>query len=92
MSENKNIKYALIGGAALVGAAVIYMLTSGSDNKDPATAGGEAVVQDDDELDKALDDIGEIEYEDGNVQFSQFLKIFEICSYHGKTQFAEQKK
>ena len=29
MSENKNIKYALIGGAALLGAAVLYYITSG---------------------------------------------------------------
>tara|TARA_B110000285_G_scaffold202740_1_gene238275 strand:- start:829 stop:966 length:138 start_codon:yes stop_codon:yes gene_type:complete len=42
MSENKNLKYALIGGAAIVGAAVIYMLTSGSDSKATDTAGGEA--------------------------------------------------
>ena len=28
MSENKNLKYAMIGGAALVGAAVLYYLTN----------------------------------------------------------------
>ena len=33
MSENKNMKYALLGGAALVGAAVLYYLTSSSNGK-----------------------------------------------------------
>lgn len=28
MSDNKNLKYALIGGAAIVGAAALYWLTS----------------------------------------------------------------
>jgi len=40
MSDNKNLKYALIGGAAIVGAAALYYLTAGSETKasDPASA------------------------------------------------------
>jgi hypothetical protein len=93
MSDNKNLKYALIGGAAIVGAAALYWLTSTSDAT--ASASDPAAVskkEDDDKLEEQLDAIGEIEYEDQHVKFEQFLKIFEICSYHGKTEFAEQKK
>ena len=89
-SENKNLKYALIGGAAVVGAAVLYYLTSASEGKSDASSAEQAA--NDDILEDDLEKIGEIEYEDGHVKFTKFLKIFEICSYHGKTLFAEQKK
>jgi hypothetical protein len=26
------------------------------------------------------------------IEFQQFLKIFEICSFYGKSQFAKEKK
>lgn len=87
MSENKNIKYAMMGGAALVGAAVLYYLTS-SKSEDIASGASNETAE---KLDDDIEQIGEIEYEDGHVKFEQFLKIFEICSYHGKTNFAEQK-
>lgn len=32
-TENKNLKYALYGGAALVGAAVLYYISSSSETK-----------------------------------------------------------
>ena len=45
-----------------------------------------------DPLDEDLQKIGDIEIEDGYIKFEQFLKIFEICSFYGKTQFAAEKK
>lgn len=89
MSENKNIKYAMMGGAALVGAAVLYYLTT-SKVDETANAGENNDTAE--KLDDDIEQIGEIEYEDGHVKFTQFLKIFEICSYHGKTNFAAEKK
>jgi len=93
-TENKNLKYALFGGAALVGAAVLYYLTNSADAETKNADGLTAAEQDkfEENLDEDLEKIGEIEYEDGHIKFTQFLKIFEICSYHGKTLFAEQKK
>lgn len=73
---DKNIKYALIGGAALVGAAVAYHLFNTS--KEEA----------DDGLDEDLEQLGPLELDAmGRIEFRQFLKIFQICSYYGKTQF-----
>lgn len=39
-----------------------------------------------------LEKLGDVEMEEGYIKFEQFLKIFEICSFYGKTQFAEEKK
>jgi hypothetical protein len=39
-----------------------------------------------------LEKLGDVEMEDGYIKFEQFLKIFEICSFYGKTQFAAEKK
>jgi len=91
-TENKNLKYALFGGAALVGAAVLYYLTNSADSKNAEGLTVDEQEKFDENLDEDLEKIGEIEYEDNHIKFTQFLKIFEICSYHGKTLFAEQKK
>ena len=45
-----------------------------------------------DPVDSELEKIGEVEMEDGHIKFEQFLKIFEICSFYGKTEFAAEKK
>jgi len=91
-TENKNLKYALLGGAAVVGAAVLYYLTNSAESKNADGLTAAEADKFEENLDEDLEKIGEIEYEDGHIKFTQFLKIFEICSYHGKTLFAEQKK
>ena len=88
MSENKNLKYGVIAGAAIVGAAAIWYLMNGK-SSDAATSGE---VDHEDAMDQDLEAIGEIEIEDGHIKFEQFLKIFEICSFYGKTQFQVEKK
>jgi hypothetical protein len=88
MSENKNLKYGVIAGAALVGAAAVWYLLNGK-SSDAATTEG---VNHEDAMDEDLEQIGEIEIEDGHIKFEQFLKIFEICSFYGKTQFQVDKK
>ena len=70
MSENKNMKYAMIGGAALVGAAVLYFLTAGgSGDKAADEATNAAAHEAEEKMDEDLEQIGEIEYEDGHVKF-----------------------
>jgi len=70
MSDNKNMKYAMIGGAALVGAAVLYFLTaSGSGDKAADEAATAATNEADQKMEDDLEQIGEIEYEDGHVKF-----------------------
>ena len=41
-TENKNLKYALLGGAAVVGAAVLYYMTSSGDKNEAGLAEQEA--------------------------------------------------
>lgn len=79
MENTKNyVKYALIGTAALVGAALAYQLFSKSDDSEAEEA-----------LDSDLAQLGELELDaHGNIEFKQFLKIYQICSFYGKTQFA----
>ena len=73
--------YALMGGVAVVGAAVAFHFLSKS---------SEEV---DDALDADLAELGELELDSrGIIEFKQFLKIFQICSFYGKTQFAERKR
>jgi hypothetical protein len=77
---DKKMVYALLGGAAaLVGAAVAFhYLTRGTE---------------DETLDADLEQLGPLELDmNGRIEFRQFLKIFQICSFYGKTQFAEKKK
>ena len=84
---DKKVMYALIGGVALIGAAIAYKLVSGSEEK------GDAVDQADDmDEDADLEQIGELETEQGHIKFDQFLKIFQICSFYGKTIFNKEKK
>lgn len=78
---DKKVLYALIGGAAVVGAAVAYHLASKS------------AEEADDGIDEDLEQLGPPEMEaNGMLKFEYFLKIFQICSYYGKTQFLLKKK
>lgn len=78
---DKKVVYALLGGAAVIGAAIAYHFYSSS------TEGVE------DEMDAHLDELGPLQKDHyGNIKFDQFLKIFQICSVYGKTQFSERKK
>jgi hypothetical protein len=77
---DKKVLYALIGGVAVVGAAVAYHLAS--------KASEEA-----DNIDEDLEQLGPPEYEkNGHLKFDYFLKIFQICSFYGKTNFASKKR
>ena len=78
---DKNVKYALLGGAALIGAAVAYHFFSTSETETDAG------------LDEDLEQLGALDLDaQGRIEFKQFLKIFQICSFYGKTQFAERKR
>lgn len=82
MESSKIVKYALIGTAALVGAAVAYQFFSKGEESEA-----------DDALEGDLAQLGPLELDgSGNIEFRQFLKIFQICSFYGKTQFAIKKK
>lgn len=73
--------YALIGGVAVVGAAVAYHLASKS------------AEEADDGIDDDLEQLGPPEMEgNGMLKFEYFLKIFQICSFYGKNQFNIKKK
>ena len=76
---DKKVMYALIGGAAFVGAAVAYHFMSATE-ADPG-------------LDEDLEQLGALELDgQGRIEFKQYLKIFQICSFYGKNQFNEKKK
>jgi len=77
---DKKVLYLLLGGAAIVGAAVAFHMIKSSDG--------------DDGLDEDLEKLGPIELEEGTgmMKFDYFLKIFQICSFYGKTQFAAKRK
>ena len=78
---DKKVLYALLGGAAVVGAAVAFHLL------------GKASEEADDGLDAEIAELGELELDaNGFIEFKQFLKIFQICSYFAKAQFAIEKK
>jgi len=71
---DKKVMYALIGGVAVVGAAIAFHFMS--KEGDSADSG----------LDDDLDQLGPLELdENGRIKFEQFLKIFQICSFYGKT-------
>ena len=79
---DKKVLYALIGGAAVIGAGAAYYFLSQAETSSTEDA-----------LDDDLDQLGALELDDnGRIEFDQFLKIFQICSFYGKTQFAERKK
>lgn len=70
---DKKVLYALIGGVAVVGAAVAYHLASKS-------------TEEAEDMDDDLAQLGQPEYEpNGMLKFEYFLKIFQICSFYGKT-------
>lgn len=72
---DKKVLYALIGGVALIGAAIAFSMS-----KDSA-------------VDDVLNQLGPVEKdENGKLDFEYFLKIFQICTVYGKTQFAERKR
>lgn len=76
---NKKVLYALLGGAAVVGAAVAFHFLSSKEAGD--TLGDD------------LEQLGPVEREEnGMLKFEYFLKIFQICSFYGKNQFADKKK
>lgn len=78
---DKKVLYALIGGVAVVGAAVAYHLASKS------------AEEADDGIDEDLDQLGEPQYEpNGMLRFDYFLKVFQICSFYGKNQFNIKKR
>jgi hypothetical protein len=78
---DKKVLYALIGGVAVVGAAVAYHLASRS------------AEEADDGIDDDLAQLGPPEMEpNGMLKFEYFLKIFQICSFYGKNTFAIKKK
>lgn len=77
---DKKVMYALIGGAAVIGAAVAFHFMGKADSES-------------DSMDADLDQIGALDLdEEGRIKFEQFLKIFQVCSFYGKTNFQEQKK
>jgi len=81
MAMDKKVMMALVGGIAVIGAAVAYHLSSRQSEE----------VEDDIEDDLAQ--LGAPEYEpNGMLKFDYFLKIFQICSFYGKTQFKLKKK
>ena len=69
---DKRVLYALLGGAALVGAAVAFHMIKTGDPEDG--------INDD------LEALGPLEVEEGTgmMKFEYFLKIFQICSFYGK--------
>ena len=77
----KKVLYALLGGAAaLVGAAVAYHMFGASEDA--------SALNDD------LQQLGPLELEEdsGMLKFTYFMKIMQISSYYGKTEFGEKKK
>jgi hypothetical protein len=78
---DKKVLYALLGGAAVVGAAIVYFAT----NKEK--------VEDEGDMEDDLANLGEPQFEaSGMLKFEYFLKIFQICSFYGKNQFRLKKK
>lgn len=79
---SKNVKYALIGGAAVVLAAISYhyMTNKASDTVEA-------------DIDEDLDKLGPLK-RDANemIDFDYFIKIFQISSFYAKNQFAKKKK
>jgi hypothetical protein len=79
---DKKVMYALIGGVAVVGAAIAYYAV----NKEKVEEEEEGDMEDD------LAELGEPQFEpSGMLKFEYFLKIFQICSFYGKTQFKIKK-
>ena len=78
---DKYTKYALIGGAAIIGAAIAYHYSQ------KAVSGGE-----EDTLDEDLELIGEVQREgNGALAFVTLKKVMMISVFYGKKQFAAQK-
>jgi len=78
---DKKVLYALLGGAAVVGAAIVYF------------AANKEKVEDEGDMEDDLANLGEPQFEaSGMLKFEYFLKIFQICSFYGKNQFRLKKK
>ena len=56
MTDNKNLKYALIGGAAVLGAAVLYYVTAGAEGSE-AKSSDSATVNANENEEKMDDDL-----------------------------------
>ena len=68
--DNKVVKYALIGGAAIIAAALAFHYAGKS-----SSATGEA------DIDDYIEELGDPEYdENGFLKFDFFIKIFQISS------------
>lgn len=82
--DQKKIQYALLGGAAVIVAAIgIYLLTSNKEEEE------EVITDDVDDLVNQL----QLEREDnGKLTFECFIEIFKISSKHAKMSFCEKKK
>ena len=75
---DKKVLYALLGGAAVAVAAIAYSMSKGSEETT---------------TDDILDQLGPVERDvSGMLKFDYFLKIFQICTVYGKTQFGDRKK
>jgi len=82
MNISKNVKYALIGGAAVILAAVSYHYLS-----QKASETNEA------DIDEDLDKLGPLKRDTNEmIDFDYFIKIFQISSFYAKTQFSKKKK
>ena len=78
---DKKVLYALLGGVAVVGAAIAFYAVS------------KEKVEDEADMEDDLAELGEPQFEaSGMLKFEYFLKIFQICSFYGKTQFKIKKK
>ena len=74
---DSKVKYALLGGAALIGAAIAFHVLG----------------KQEDPIDDDIGQLGPVEREDnGMLKFEYFLKILEISSFYGKDQFNAKKK
>ena len=71
---DKRVYYALVGGVAIVSAAVAFhFLSRGTEEAD-------------DGLDDELAALGPLELDAyGRIEFEQYLKIFKICAFYGKS-------
>lgn len=78
---DKKVLYALLGGAAVAVAAIAYAMSKGEGEEGETTT------------DDIIEQLGPVVRDaNGMLEFDYFLKIFQICTVYGKTQFAERKK
>lgn len=77
---DKKVLYALLGGAAVAVAAIVYSMSKDGESDEPTA-------------DDIIEQLGPVKRDaNGMLEFDYFLKIFQICTVYGKTQFGERKK